>query len=485
MSIKIFNSLTQKKEKLPEKKEFKLFVCGPTVYDLTHIGHARTYLFFDFFAKFLKTQGYKVFYVQNITDVDDKIINKAKNQNINPLKLSKNLTKKYLADMKSLNINSVNIYAPATKFIPQIISQVKRLIQKNYAYKTNDGYYFNIQKFKDYGKLSKRTATQAEDAVSRIDESIKKINKGDFCLWKFPEEEKQNLLEKFHKGKKFIILDFEPLWNTELGWGRPGWHIEDTAIAEYYLGLQYDLHGGGVDLKFPHHEAEIAQAESLSGKKPFVKIWMHTGQLLVNGQKMSKSLGNFITIKDFLKEYKAIVLKFLFLMHHWRSPINYEEKNIALTLNNLQKIYETNEKIKFALNQKKFGIKNISILKINSLAKKFNNALKDDINTPLALAYFFEIINLINQNLFELNKKSIQNIYKIFKKCLNMLDLKIPEPKIPLKIKAVLSQREKLRINKQFMQSDILRNKINNLGYKLEDTPLGAIVFYKNLWIQK
>ncbi len=445
MKIKVLNSLTNKKEFLPSKKKLKLFVCGPTVYDLSHIGHARTYIFFDFFVKFLKNFGQKVFYVQNITDIDDKIINRAKLENQNPLKLSKKFTKKYLKDMKSLGINSLNIYAPATKFIPQIVSQVERLINKGYAYKTLDGYYFNIKKFKDYGKLSKRTALLTEDAVSRIDDSVKKINKGDFCLWKFPNEEKQKKLSKLPKTKKFIILDFEPLWKTSLGWGRPGWHIEDTAIAEYYLGLQYDLHGGGIDLKFPHHEAEIAQAESLSSKKPFVKIWMHTGQLLVNGQKMSKSLGNFITIEDFLKKYKSIVLKFLFLMHHWHSPLDYKEEVVNLSISNLQKIYETNEKIKFVLRQKKFGNKNINSKNLNLIIKKFNNALADDLNTPAALSCLFELLNIIQENLFDLNKKSIQILYKTFKKFLNILNLDLPEFKIPLKIKAILSKREKLR----------------------------------------
>jgi len=483
MRVKIFNTLNDKLTPLLPKKELKLFVCGPTVYDYSHIGHARTYIFFDWFVKFLRYLGYKITYLQNITDVDDKIINRALSENQNPLSLSKKFAKIYLKNMKDLGIDSVNIYAYATKFIPQIEDQVKRLIQKGFAYKIEgDGYYFNIKKFKDYGKLSKRTVESAEDAVSRIDDSNKKINKGDFCLWKFPNKEKQEKLKNISKAKKFIILDYEPLWKTSLGWGRPGWHIEDTAISEYYFGLQYDLHGGGMDLKFPHHEAEIAQAESLSGKKPFVKIWMHTGQLMVNGQKMSKSLGNFITIDDFLKKYKPIVLRFLVLSHHWRSPLNYKEDILQTAIGALEDIFKFLEKIKLILKLKKFGKKNFSL---TSFEKKFKNALSLDLNTSLAIAVLFETINEANKNLDLLNAKSILNIYNFIQKCLNILTLDMPKPKIPLKIQALIKQREKLRRNKQFVQADILRNKINALGYEIEDTKWGPLVFSKKLWIQK
>ncbi|MDW8279958.1 MAG: cysteine--tRNA ligase [bacterium] len=482
MKIKIFNTLSQKLEFLPSKKEINLFVCGPTVYDLSHLGHARTYIFFDFFVKFLKKQGYKVNYIQNITDVDDKIINRAKIENKNPLDISKYFTKLYLKDMKDLEINSVSIYAPATKFISQIVKQVEILIQKGYAYQIDDGYYFNIKKFKNYGKLSRRTIEQAEDALSRIDDSIKKINRGDFCLWKFPSQEKKEQLNSLFKNKKFAVLDYEPFWNTKIGWGRPGWHIEDTAIAMYYFGNQYDIHGGGIDLKFPHHEAEIAQAESISSKKPYVKIWMHTGQLMINNQKMSKSLNNFITINDFLKQYKPIVLRFLVLMHDWSSPLNYSSKTIQTALGGLQLIFETQKKLELIIKNKKFGKIKISIQKqINN----FNKALNNNLKTPEALSYIFEIIKIINTNLLKINKQSAKLIKKQLQNALSVLSLNIIEPKIPLKIKALIDKREKLRINKQFMQADALRNKIFELGYIIEDSPVGPIVYYKNLWTQK
>jgi len=281
--MKLYNTLSRKKEDLPnpeEQRKIRLFVCGPTVYDYAHIGHARTYLFFDFFAKYLRHRGYEVNYLQNITDIDDKIIARAAERNIRPDELAKQFTGAYFEDMRAIGVDAVTTYAPATDFISQIVAQVKRLIDKGFAYKIeDDGWYFDISKDEDYGKLSGRTVAQAEDGVSRIDDSDAKRNKGDFCLWKFSKPD-------------------EPKWNTQIGTGRPGWHIEDTAISEYYFGPQYDIHGGADDLKFPHHEAEIAQQESASGLKPFVQFWVHTGFLLVDGKKMSKSLDNYIGITD-------------------------------------------------------------------------------------------------------------------------------------------------------------------------------------------
>ena len=248
MVMKLYNTLSRKKEILrPRKaKSINLFVCGPTTYDLSHLGHARTYIVFDMIVRYLRKSGYNVFYLQNITDIDDKIIKRAKEQHVHWRNLSRKFEKKYFKDMTALNITSCNKYAPATKHIKQIISQVKRLLKKGYAYQIEDGIYYDISKFKDYGKLSRRTVLQAEDAVSRIDTAKGKRNKGDFCLWK-----------KSKPG--------EPFWASPWNLGRPGWHIEDTSITEKYFGPQYDIHGGARDLIFPHHEAEIAQMEAISG----------------------------------------------------------------------------------------------------------------------------------------------------------------------------------------------------------------------------
>ena len=302
--VQLYNSLSRKKEKLKRTRGrvLNLFVCGPTVYDFSHIGHGRTYLVFDSFVKYLRSKSIKIFYLQNITDIDDRIIKRAKELKTSPRIIAARYQKIHLKNMKDLGIDSVNKYAPATQFISQIIAQIRKLIKKGYVYKIrDDGFYFDVTKFKDYGKLAHRTALSAEDGVSRIDDSIKKRHKADFCVWKFSKAG-------------------EPKWQTALGAGRPGWHIEDTAISEFYFGPQYDLHGGGIDLKFPHHEAEIAQQESASGKKPFVKIWMHVGSLTIGGRKMSKSLKNFISIDDFLKTNSPEILRWLVLNYHYRSP---------------------------------------------------------------------------------------------------------------------------------------------------------------------
>ena len=321
MALKIYNTLTRKKEifKPIKNKKVHMFVCGPTVYDYMHIGHAKTYIQFDVIAKYLKFRGYNVFYLQNITDLDDKIIDRAKKEKTDPLELAHQLERYYHQDEEKLGINSVSRYARSTDYIRQIVNQVETLISKGYAYPTSDGYYFEIKKFKDYGKLSRRTVLGAEDAISRIDDGIEKRNRGDFCLWKISK-----------KG--------EPFWNTKLGKGRPGWHIEDTAITETHFGPQYDIHGGARDLIFPHHEAEISQMESISGKKPMVRYWLHTGFLTVNGQKMSKSLKNFITIRDFLKKYDYKVLRFFYISTHYRNPIDFTEKSIEKAKHSLERL---------------------------------------------------------------------------------------------------------------------------------------------------
>ena len=247
--IKFYNTQSRKKEifKSLKKRVVNLFVCGPTVYDLAHLGHAKTYIAFDVIVKYLRQQGYKVFYLQNITDIDDRIIKRAKEKKISPEKLALSFERDYFKDIKDLKIDSVTKYARATRYIKEIISQVARLLKKKYAYQTEDGIYYDISKFKDYGKLARRTVLQAEDGISRIDESIKKRNKGDFCLWKFSKLG-------------------EPKWKSPWRDGRPGWHIEDTAITEKYFGSQYDIHGGGRDLIFPHHEAEIPKWRQFPGK---------------------------------------------------------------------------------------------------------------------------------------------------------------------------------------------------------------------------
>ena len=459
MSLKVYNTLTRKKEVFKPRrgKKVNIFVCGPTVYDYAHIGHARTYIAFDVIVKYLREKGYDVFYLQNITDIDDKIINRAKKEGISWKELARKFEKEYKKDIKALGINSVSKYARATKHIKEIVSQVERLLKKGYAYQIEDGIYYDISKFKDYGKLSGRTVLQAEDAVSRIDESVSKRNKGDFCLWKFWS----------HK-------DWEPKWRSPWGYGRPGWHIEDTAITEKYFGPQYDIHGGARDLIFPHHEAEIAQMEAISGKKPLVKYWLHTGFLTINGQKMSKSLGNFITIKEFLNKHSARLLRFFVLKSHYRSPLDYSEKAILQTQNELERIDEFVEKIQNA----KFKMQNDNPkFKIGKFKNKFEGAMDDDFNTPKAIAVIFELIKEVNPMLDknQITQKEAKQILDF----LNSIDkvfgfiFKKEKIRIPKNVQKLVERREKLRQQKKWEEADKIRKQVEDLGYEIQDTPSG------------
>ena len=468
--LKIYNTLSRKKEVLkPRKaKKINIFVCGPTVYDFSHIGHARTYIVFDVIVKYLRQKGYNVFYLQNITDIDDKIIKRAKEKKISPQKLARQFEKEYLKDTKSLKIDSVTKYARATSHIKEIISQIERLLKKGFAYKIEDGIYFDISKFKDYGKLSGRTAKQAEDAVSRIDESKEKRNKGDFCLWKLSKPGEPR-------------WPFDSLRSLRVKDGRPGWHIEDTAITERYFGPQYDIHGGARDLIFPHHEAEIAQMEAVSGKKPMVKYWLHSGFLTVREQKMAKSLGNFITIKDFLTRQNLVkqnsggrLLRFLVIKNHYRSPIDYNEKLLLQAKKEIERIDEFVEKIQNA----KCKMQNKSTVQISKFKKDFEGAMDDDFNTPKALAVIFNLINkgnsLIAQN--KISPNDLRNILEFLKKTdeiFNFIFWEKPKEKVPQNILKLVKERNEYRQKNQWLKADEIRKKIKKTGYWIEDTEKG------------
>jgi len=466
MSLKIYNTLTRKKEifKPIKGRAVNMFVCGITSYDYSHIGHARTYIVFDMIVKYLREKGFNVFYLQNVTDIDDKIIKRAKDlpaqagKKTTPLKLARDFEKEYLKDMKALKIDGVTKYARATGHIKEIISQVKRLLKKGYAYQIKDGIYYDIKKFKDYGKLSRRTVIQAEDGVSRIDESKGKKNKGDFCLWKFSKPG-------------------EPKWKSPWGEGRPGWHIEDTAITEKHFGSQYDVHGGAKDLIFPHHEAEIAQMEAISGKKPLVNYWVHSGFLTVRKQKMAKSLGNFITIRDFLKGNSARFLRLLILKSLYRSPVDYNEKLLVQTKKEMERIDEFVQKLKTS----KFNCtrRNLGQTKLarRGLAQ-FEAAMEDDFNTPKAIAAIFDLINkgnsLIAKNkLTKSEAKKILEFLKKVDKVFNFIFWEKPKEKLPKEVLKLVKQREKYRKAGQWKLADKIRKEIKGKGYRIEDTKTG------------
>ncbi|PIR04850.1 MAG: cysteine--tRNA ligase [Candidatus Liptonbacteria bacterium CG11_big_fil_rev_8_21_14_0_20_35_14] len=455
----LHDSLSNRLKKIIKtKKVIKLFVCGPTVYDSMHIGHARTYIFFDTLVRFLRSQNYKIEYLQNITDIDDKIIERAQKLKINPLKFAVAQTKDYKTISKKLNIISVDKYVNASSVISIIINQIKRLIDKGYAYETKNGVYFRVRKFKFYGELSGQDL-EALRSGYRIELDKAKEDVFDFALWK--------------KTKDNQAIS----WPSPWGSGRPGWHIEDTAISEKYFGLQYDLHGGGVDLKFPHHEAEIAQAESLSGKKPFVKIWLHTGFLTFNNEKMSKSLKNFITVKDFLTKYNADVLRFIVLSSSYRSSLSWNESLINQSIASLLSIKSFLVYLKYKNDKGDINKKIIS--SINSFNKNFTSNLNDDMNTPKTIASIFEFINNI-ESIKNINKKSAKAIEEAIRNSLNILGIKMKINRVPKNIKDLIDKREVLRIVKDFNKADKIRKEIEALNFRLDDTDQGPILTHNN-----
>ncbi len=455
MTLVIYDTLSRKKKAFkPRGKVIKMFVCGPTVYDYAHIGHARQYVTFDVVARYLRWKGYKLNYLQNITDIDDKIIKRANENKEEPAKLAKRFENTYYQDMRALNVIAVDKYARASDHIKEIIGQIQRLIKKGFAYQIDDGVYFNISKFKDYGRLSQQNLAQLKE--HRVEPNLQKKNQGDFSLW------------KQHK-------EGEPSWPSPFGAGRPGWHIEDTAITEKYFGPQYDIHGGGIDLIFPHHECEIAQIESVSGKKPLVNYWMHNEFLMVNNEKMAKSLGNFVTIKDALAKYKPQVLRLFSAMTHYRQPVNYSAENLG----NTTAVYE--KFVDFILNLQNISAKTSGKADtiISKAKKDFEAAMDDDFNIAGALAAIFVFMSEINK-LIDANKLSSAAAKKVYGFMLELdevlgLDLKnVKEEKLPAEIMKLIKAREIARKNKEWKTSDKIRNELKEKGILLEDLQDGG-----------
>lgn len=459
MALILYDTLSGKKKPLKPRSgsAIEIFVCGPTVYNYSHIGHARTYIAFDAFVKYLRSKDHAVRYVQNITNIDDKIIDRARELNETPENLARTFETEYFHDMESLGIDSVDRYARATDYIKQIISQTDRLMQEGFAYEIpEDGIYFDISKFRDYGKLSHRTTEQAEDSVSRIDESVQKRNKGDFALWKFTKPD-------------------EPKWPSPWGEGRPGWHIEDTAITETEFGAQYDIHGGARDLIFPHHEAEVAQMEAVSGIEPLVNFWMHTGFLTINGQKMSKSLGNFITIHEFLEKHSKEVFRLFILSSHYRSAIDYDESAIEQAEANVKRLSEFYQRLKDYMHDSHDpSHKNTEPQQATSA---FFSELDDDFNTPKALAALFELIREGNSLLAKhtLRREDAAQILEFLHTVQTICGIipEITDAAIPQEVLELAQTREKLRKNQKWEEADEIRFEIEKSGFTLKDTPHG------------
>ena len=447
--MKIFNSISSKKEDLVsiEKDKINLYVCGMTVYDDCHIGHARTFISFDLFVRFFSYLGYKVNYVRNITDIEDKIIDKAKLEKVSFSEISDRFIFSMHHDFSKLNLLSPKFEPRASENIPEILEMIEELEAKEFAYSIDGGdVYFDINSYEDYGKLSKRKQKELESG-SRVEIDENKKNPNDFVLWKRSEE--------------------EPLFDSKWGKGRPGWHIECSAMSKKFLGETFDIHGGGLDLKFPHHENEIAQSECCSGKT-LANHWMHVAPLNVNGKKMSKSLGNFVTIKDVLKEYHPEVLRMFFYLTHYRKPINFNENSINDAKNILDKFYES---------IREFDDSKLEVDK--SFSVKFNNSLKDDFNTPKAIKVLQEINQQINRQASTDNSDSrkLKNSLRSFANSIGLLlnsaedyfkysgDLELDDKKI----QEAIEKRNEARANKNFALADSIRKELSEKGIFLED----------------
>lgn len=467
MSLKIYNTLTRKKEEfVPLKKgEVGMYVCGPTVYNYIHIGNARPFIIFEVVRRFLKYKGYRVKYIQNLTDIDDKMINNAKELKIKVSELAEKFIQEYFIDADSLNIERADVHPRATENIKEIIKLVKGLEEKGYAYEIDGDVFFDVSKFKDYGKLSGQNIEELKDGARvKIDERKKEAI--DFALWKRAKEG-------------------EPSWQSPWGQGRPGWHIECSAMSMKYLGKTFDIHAGGSDLVFPHHENEIAQSEAYTNQQ-FVRYWMHNGYLCLNNQKMSKSLGNIMKVRDICQKYKGEVIRYFILSAHYRSPINFSEEQLQQAERSLQRLGNAIFNVKHLLKQNKFRKSkdkdDESILeKRRESEQKFIEAMDDDFNTPVALSQLFGFSREINIYLNSpglKNKEVIEETLKFYQelagKILGILEDFDREESFEQEIEKLIEEREEARKERNWVESDRIRNKLQEKGILLEDTPSGA-----------
>ena len=464
--IKFYDTLRDKKVEFKARgNEVKIYLCGPTVYDHAHLGHARSAIVFDVIRRWFEYRGFNVIFVRNYTDIDDKIINRANEEKTSWKDISERFIKSYEEDMKALNVKEPTFKPKVSEHIEDIIQAVRKLIEKGFAYEAEGNVYFRVKKFKDYGKLSKKTTEQLL-AGARVEPGEGKEDPLDFALWKKSKEG-------------------EPGWESPWGKGRPGWHIECSVMAMKYLGETIDIHGGGMDLIFPHHENEIAQSESLTGKE-FSRYWIHNGFVMVNNEKMSKSLGNFFTVKELLKNFSPNAIRLFILSTHYRSPINF-------SLESLKSFESAFEKIKGFLAFKeeidKFE-EDLSEFTFNeeNFLKEFESAMDDDFNTAKAIAVVFEVINAVNPiktkayktgKISKSEKDAYKKAVKLVEKFLKILGFKLEEEKKESKedklIELLVKVRSELRRRKIYDLADAIRTELSELGIILEDTPTGTV----------
>ena len=458
--MKIFNTLTRTKEELKtvEEGKVKIYACGPTVYNFIHIGNARPLCVFDVLRRFLEYIGYDVRFVQNFTDIDDKIIKRANEENLTYKQVSEKYIEEYWKDVKGMNVREATVHPKATENIDEIIDIVSTLIEKGYAYAVDGDVYFSPSKFSEYGKLSHQPLEDLE-AGARIMVGEVKKEPMDFALWKSAKPG-------------------EPYWESPWGHGRPGWHIECSAMVRRFLGNTIDIHCGGQDLIFPHHENEIAQSECCNGV-PFANYWMHNGYINVDNVKMSKSLGNFFTVRDVAEKYGYEPIRFLMISSHYRSPINYSTDIIEQCKASLARLYTCRDSLDFALENAAEGEADSDILEMfDKRRQQFIEAMSDDLNTADAIAALFELVRDINSNVIaaNANKGTVDAAIKVFDELADVLGLVYNRKKEDLdsEIEALIEQRTQARKDRNWAEADRIRDELKAKGIVLEDTAQGV-----------
>jgi len=461
--VQIFNTLTRKKEEFVplSGNRVTMYTCGPTVYDFFHVGNARVFITFDMVRNYLKFKGYDVIFVQNFTDIDDKMIKRANEEGTTVKELGDRFIKEYFTDAEALGINRADVHPRATEHIQEIIDVIKILLEKGYAYEVDGDVYYNTRKFSEYGKLSHQNIDDLE-AGARIEPGERKRDPMDFALW---------------KAKK----PGEPAWPSPWGEGRPGWHIECSVMSMKYLGETIDIHGGGPDLIFPHHENEIAQSEAATGK-PFARFFMHVGYLNIDNQKMSKSLGNFFTVRDILKRYEPEVLRFFMLSSHYRSPINFSEDLMKQAKSSLERLYNglyNMEHLEKTTQDRDLTPEEVLYLeKLQGHRNKFIESMDDDFNTADAIASLFDIVREFNINVNENSSRRIvtQTKETLFSlgEVLGFFGRFTKAQLLDEEIERKIQERQEARKAKNFALADKIRDELKAQGIILEDTPSGV-----------
>ena len=461
--MKLYNTLTRTKEEfIPlEEGKVKMYVCGPTVYNYIHIGNARPFIMFDTLRRYLQYKGYDVTFVQNFTDVDDKIIKRGHEEGISPEDVANKYINEYFVDADGLGIQRADVHPRVTDNIQQIIDFVKDLEDKGYAYEVNGDVYFDTKKFEGYGKLSKQNQDELE-AGARIEVNSQKRHPMDFVLWKSKKEG-------------------EPGWNSPWGEGRPGWHIECSVMSNRYLGETIDIHAGGQDLKFPHHENEIAQSEARSGKN-FSNYWLHNEYINVNNEKMSKSLGNFFTVREIAEIFDLEVVRLFMLSTHYRNPINFSDEILNQSKAGLERLYNAKEKALFTINNLEDSKMTEEEAKLQEelagFRQKFIDAMDDDVNTADAVSVIFELAKFMNSNVTEKSSKEFaQKVIDEFNELTSVLNIVNKDQKEDIldeEIEQLIAQRTEAKKNKNFQLADEIRQQLLDKGIVLEDTRQGV-----------